>query len=210
MLNSFAFSGENRRRRVDKCVGHRLEFLGRYRNADGQLLEKNFGNFFNKYPFDGKESSRRKQCELKPIFKTLIQCATSRGAGCTLKWNLARQYFLSGLNDGSYDIRAKTFCSGYDAFATSEARGSVTDENLSLFVDVSAPKATQSLTLDRVLRIDYSEPINCPELSKSSMAYEVKRVKACDGDDLDDGSVSDERVYFNYTFQCTSDPLILW
>ena len=178
-------------------------------DADGQLLEKNFGNFFNKYPFDGKESSRRKQ--MQELFKLDIhdadsQCATSRGAGCTLKWNLARQYFLSGLNDGSYDIRAKTFCSGYDAFATSEVRGSVTDENLSLFVDVSAPKATQSLTLDRVLRIDYSEPINCPELSKSSMAYEVKRVKACDGDDLDDGSVSEERVYFNYTFQCTSDP----
>merc|ERR1712159_931627 len=178
-------------------------------DADGKLLEKTFGNFFNKYPFDGKESSRRKQ--MQELFKLDIgdadsQCATSRGAGCTLKWNLARQYFLSGLNDGSYEIRAKTFCSGYDAFATSEVRGSVTDENLSLFVDVSAPKATQSLTLDRVLRIDYSEPINCPELSKSSMAYEVKRVKACDGDDLDDGSVSDERVYFNYTFQCTSSP----
>ena len=26
------------------------------------------------------------------------------------------------------------------------------------------------------------------------------------GDDLDAGSVSDERVYFNYTFQCTSGP----
>merc|ERR1712159_929997 len=179
-------------------------------NADGQLLEKNFGNFFNKYPFDGKESSRRKQ--MQELFKLDIhdadsQCATSRGAGCTLKWNLARQYFLSGLNDGSYEIRAKTFCSGYDAFATSEVRGSVTDENLSLFVDVSAPVAKSTSTLDRVLSIDYSELITCPQLSTTaSMVYKIKHVKTCNGTAVEDGEISDEHVYFNYKFQCTSDP----
>ena len=134
------------------------------------------------------------------------QCATSRGAGCTLKWNLARQYFLSGLNDGEYEIRAKTFCSGYDAFATSEVRGSVTDENLSLFVDVSAPIAKSWSTHGRVFSIDYSEVITCPQLSKESMVYKIKRAKTCDGTAVEDGEISDEHVYFNYKFQCTSDP----
>ena len=64
---------------------------GKISRCHGQRIEKNFGNFFNKYPFDGKESSRRKQ--MQELFKLDIhdadsQCATSRGAGCTLKWNL--------------------------------------------------------------------------------------------------------------------------
>ena len=63
---------------------------------------------------------------------------------------LERQYFLNGFNDGEYEIRAKTFCSSYDA-ATSEVRGSVTGRKLkSLFVDVSAYIAKSWSTHGRI------------------------------------------------------------
>ena len=154
--------------------------------------------------------SKRKQ--LQELFQLDVvtsydaQCANSRSSGCSLKWDLERQYFLNGFNDGEYEIRAKTFCSGYDAFATSEVRGSVTDENLSLFVDVSAPIAKSWSTHGRVFSIDYSEVITCPQLSKESMVYEIKRVKACNGTAVKQGRISDEHVYFNYKLQCMSSP----
>ena len=46
-----------------------------------------------------------------------VHCESSRGQGCSFKWNIERQYFLNGLKDGEYEIRAKAFCSGYDSFA---------------------------------------------------------------------------------------------
>ena len=177
-------------------------------DTDGQLLEKNFTNFFNKYPFDGKESSRRKQ--MQELFKLDIgdadsQCATSRGAGCTLKWNLARQYFLSGLNDGSYEVRAKVFCSGYDSFATSEVRGSVTDEPLTLTVDLTPPEPISTHTLGRTFSISHTEPVRCPQLQPKSMPYKVTRVKDCDGNDVKNGEVTDEHVYLYFSFICMTD-----
>ena len=167
-------------------------------------------NFYEANPLDGTEKSRRKQ--LQELFKLDVetnydaQCAESRGNGCSLKWNLERQYFLNGFNDGEYEIRSKTFCSGYDAFATSEVRSSVTDENLRLFVDVKAPKATQTLTLDRVLRIEFTEKILCPQLNDKAMVYEIKHVKTCDGAAVENGKVSDTIVYGTYDFVCTNDP----
>jgi hypothetical protein len=80
----------------------------------------------------------------------------------------------------------------------------VTDENLSLLVDVSAPIAKSWSTHGRVFSVDYSELIKCPQLSKESMVYKIKRVKTCDGSAVEDGEISDEQVYFNYKFQCMS------
>ena len=166
--------------------------------------------FYKAYPLDAGVSKKREQQQelfkLDVITNFDAQCDNSRSSGCALKWNLERQYFLNGFNDGEYEVRAKTFCSGYDAFATFDVRGSVTDENLRLFVDVTSPTATQTSSLNRALRIDYSEKTACPQLSKSSMTYEIKRIKTCDGTAIDNGRVSDEHVYFNYIFKCTSDP----
>jgi len=176
-------------------------------DSEGQLVDKTFKSFFDKYSNDGTESSRRNQ--MQKLFKLDVvdsdsQCATSRGGGCSLKWNLARQYFLNGLNDGSYEVRAKVFCSGYDSFATSDVRGSVTDENLSLSVDVKPPKVKSWSIYGRVFSIDYSEPITCPQLQASAMTYEIKHVKYCNGTE-GKGKVNDEHVYFNYDFTCMTE-----
>ncbi|CAL6383485.1 unnamed protein product [Bathycoccus prasinos] len=177
--------------------------------------EKNMKNFYDANPIDHSSplsAIRSRRSQLQELFQLDVvtsydaQCANSRSSGCSLKWNLERQYFLNGFNDGEYEIRAKTFCSGYDAFATSEVRGSVTDENLSLIVDVSAPIAKSWSTYGRVFSVDYSELITCPQLSKESMAYKIKRVKTCDGTAVEDGEISDEHVYFNYKFQCMNSP----
>ena len=37
---------------------------------------------------------------------------------------------LTGLKDGIYEVRAKIFCSGYDALATQDVMSSVSDEKL--------------------------------------------------------------------------------
>ena len=136
----------------------------------------------------------------------LASCSTSRGAGCSQKWNLNRQYFLNGLKEGSWEIRAKVFCSGYDAFATSEVRGSVTDENLNLIADTKAPRPIAGEVYKNMVLVDFSEPITCPLLSSSDMAYSVTRTTDCDGNAVDDSedinAVSDNILVSHYDFEC--------
>jgi hypothetical protein len=136
----------------------------------------------------------------------LVSCSTSRGAGCSQKWNLNRQYFLNGLKEGSWEIRAKVFCSGYDAFATSEVRGSVTDDNLNLIADTKAPRPTAREVYENMVFVDFSEPITCPLLSSSDMAYSVTRTNDCDGNAVDSNeainAVSDNYLVSHYDFEC--------
>jgi hypothetical protein len=137
----------------------------------------------------------------------LVSCSTSRGAGCSQKWNLNRQYFLNGLKEGSWEIRAKVFCSGYDAFATSEVRGSVTDDNLNLIADVTEPTPIGREVFDYTVLVDFSEPTTCPQLSSSDMAYSVTRTKECNGTAVSDttsaiNKVSDEYLLSQYKFRC--------
>jgi len=177
--------------------------------VEDQSVEKTFRNFFEKYPYDKTEESRRKQAQA--LFKLDVgdadlQCATSRGEGCSLKWNLVRQYFLSGLNDGSYEVRAKVFCSGYDSFATSEVRGSVTDEPLSLEIDVTAPTAISTHVLGRTFSVAHTEPVRCPQLqSHSSMPYKITRVQDCEGYAVQNGEVEEVHIYSYYSFICMTD-----
>ena len=51
------------------------------------------------------------------------------------------------------------------AFATSKVKGSVTEENLNVVVDVTAPEITSVSVYNRLLTIDYSEPVTCPQLN---------------------------------------------
>jgi hypothetical protein len=119
---------------------------------------------------------------------------------------LNRQYFLNGLKEGSWEIRAKVFCSGYDAFATSEVRGSVTDENLNLIADTKAPRPIAGEVYKNMVLVEFSEPITCPLLSSSDMAYSVTRTTDCDGNAVDDSedinAVSDNILVSHYDFEC--------
>ena len=129
-------------------------------------------------------------------------CESARGQGCSFKWNIERQYFLNGLKDGEYEIRAKAFCSGYDSFAPMEVKGSETTENLNIVVDVVAPVATETSTLDHALRIDYSEPIVCPQFSIEHMTYEITQVETCAGDLVESGDIAVKDVYYKHKFVC--------
>jgi len=134
------------------------------------------------------------------------QCNSARGEGCNFKWNLQRQYFLNGLKDGSYEVRAKVFCSGYDSFATTDVKGSVTEENLNIIVDVSKPEPIEARMLHNRFTIDYSEPITCPQLQADHMAYAIKHVKKCDGTLIPSGGedVDKNNVFFHYKFACVN------
>jgi hypothetical protein len=131
-----------------------------------------------------------------------VQCKSSRGEGCSFKWNMERQYFLSGLKDGAWEIRAKVFCGGYDAFATSEIKGSVTEENLNVIVDVTPPKMTSVSVFDRIATLEYSEPVMCPQLNSDHMSFAVERVKTCSKNEVESGEISSSAVFFHYQFTC--------
>jgi len=136
-----------------------------------------------------------------------LQCSTARGEGCSFEWDLENQYFLNGLKDGPWEIRSKVFCSGYDSFATSDVRGSVTDENLNMIADVTKPISIEHKVYDNNLVVDFTESITCPQLSSSDMAYTVSRNKDCDGNAVSDSEadinkVSDAYLILHYTFQC--------
>ena len=80
-------------------------------------------------------------------------------SGCALSWNLTQQYFMNGLRDGAWEIRAKLFCSGYAAMAPMSVRGSTTEDNLSLLVDVTPPKPTEIRIQGRLVVVEYTEPV---------------------------------------------------
>merc|ERR1712132_61 len=88
---------------------------------------------------------------------------------------------MNGLRDGTWEIRAKVFCSGYDSFATSDVKYSTTEDNLNLIVDVNQPLAVDASVLNDVFKVVFSESLKCPQLSPSQMPYQIRRVKTCDG-----------------------------
>ena len=131
-------------------------------------------------------------------------CSASRSSGCAFNWDINNQYFFSGNNDGEYEIRSKIYCKGYDAFASSDVRGSVTDVNLKFLVDVEAPIVKDIVVVDRVVSIEYSEEVTCPQLSDKGIPYEIKRVGKCDGTSVsDEEKVSLTRIIADdYKFLC--------
>jgi hypothetical protein len=159
------------------------------------------GEWINAWTMVGKD---------KDIWKNDVEdedahCESARGQGCSFKWNIERQYFLNGLKDGEYEIRAKAFCSGYDSFAPMEVKGSETAENLNLVVDVVAPFALETSTLDHTFRIEYSEPIVCPQLSVERMTYEITQVETCAGDKVTSGDVAVKDIIYKHAFVCLTE-----
>ena len=133
-----------------------------------------------------------------------VQCDTARGQGCKLPWNIENQYFMNGLRDGTWEIRAKVFCSGYDSFAAAGVKYSSTEDNLNLIVDANQPLAVDASILNDVFKVDFSEPLACPQLAPSQMPYQIRHVKTCDGSNIDSnvGSFSAEAVINTFSFVC--------
>jgi hypothetical protein len=133
-----------------------------------------------------------------------VQCDTARGQGCKLPWNIENQYFMNGLRDGTWEIRAKVFCSGYDSFAAAGVKYSSTEDNLNLIVDVNQPLAVDASILNDVFKVDFSEPLACPQLAPSQMPYQIRHVKTCVGSNIDSnvGSFSAEAVINTFSFVC--------
>ena len=130
------------------------------------------------------------------------QCDSARGEGCAFKWNTERQHFLSGLKDGTWEVRAKVFCFGYDSFATSEVKQSVTEENLNVIIDVTSPEITSVSVYNRLVTIEYSELVKCPQLSAEHMSYTIERIETCEGDSVESGMVAASTVFSDYQFTC--------
>jgi len=131
-----------------------------------------------------------------------LQCSKARGEGCTFEWDLENQYFLNGLKDGPWEIRAKVFCSGYDSFATTDVRGSVTDDTLRMVADVTSPYPLSYGALGNVLFVDFSEEIECPQLTSDISPYSIARTADCDGNTVVNGTVSRTDILAHYTFDC--------
>jgi hypothetical protein len=134
-----------------------------------------------------------------------VQCDSARGKGCAFKWNTERQHFLSGLKDGTWEVRAKVFCSGYDSFATSEVKESVTEENLNVVVDVTSPEIISVSEFNRIVTIEYSEPVICPQLNVDHMSYTIERMRTCEGDSVQSGLVPSSAVFSHYQFSCIAE-----
>ncbi|CAL6300661.1 unnamed protein product [Bathycoccus prasinos] len=131
-----------------------------------------------------------------------LQCSEARGEGCSFEWDLENQYFLNGLKDGPWEIRAKVFCSGYDSFATTDVRGSVTDDTLYMIADVTSPYPSSHEVYGSVLFVDFSEEIACPQLDSDASAYSISRTADCDGNAVADGTVSSADILLHYDFRC--------
>ena len=131
-----------------------------------------------------------------------LQCSNARGEGCSFEWDLENQYFLNGLKDGPWEIRAKVFCSGYDSFATADVRGSVTDDTLNMIADVTAPYPLSHEVYGNVIAVDFSEEITCPQLDTEVSAYSIARSADCYGNAVADGTVSSSTILLHYTFRC--------
>jgi len=130
-------------------------------------------------------------------------------SGCDLSWDLTQQYFMNGLRDGTWEIRAKIFCSGYEAMAPMSVRGSTTEENLSLLVDVTPPKPTEIRIQGGLVIVEYTEPVECPQLEADKQIYSVTKSEDCKGVGSTD-SVSWTDLTLKYQFRCISDKMNAW
>ena len=108
------------------------------------------------------------------------------------------------MKDGPWEIRAKVFCSGYDSFATTDVRGSVTDDTLYMIADVTSPYPSSLEVFGNVLFVDFSEEIACPQLDSDVSPYSISRTADCDGNAVADGTVSSADILLHYDFRCLS------
>lgn len=137
-----------------------------------------------------------------------VTCGHST-SGCGLSWNLTKQYFMNGLRDGSWEIRAKIFCSGGAVEAPMSVFGSTTKENLNLVVDVTSPKPIALSVMDKLFVVEYTEPVICPQLKTDEEIYQVTRIEDCDGNTTKE-VIDWTTILLQYSFRCIEDKINAW
>ncbi|CAL6314626.1 unnamed protein product [Bathycoccus prasinos] len=137
-----------------------------------------------------------------------VTCGHST-SGCGLSWNLTKQYFMNGLRDGSWEIRAKIFCSGGAITAPMSVFGSTTKENLNLVVDVTSPKPIALSVMDKLFVVEYTEPVICPQLKTDEEIYQVTRIEDCDGNTTKE-VIDWTTILLQYSFRCIEDKINAW
>ena len=89
--------------------------------------------------------------------------------------------------------------------APMSVRGSTTEDNLSLLVDVTPPKPTEIRIQGRLVIVEYTEPVECPQLKASKQIYNVRKYMNCNGDASNNDAVSWTDLTLKYQFRCISD-----
>jgi len=93
--------------------------------------------------------------------------------------------------------------------APMSVRGSTTEENLSLLVDVTPPKPTEIRIQGGLVIVEYTEPVECPQLEADKQIYSVTKSEDCKGVGSTD-SVSWTDLTLKYQFRCISDKMNAW
>jgi hypothetical protein len=116
---------------------------------------------------------------------------------------------MNGLRDGSWEIRAKIFCSGGAVEAPMSVFGSTTKENLNLVVDVTSPKPIALSVMDKLFVVEYTEPVICPQLKTDEEIYQVTRIEDCDGNTTKE-VIDWTTILLQYSFRCIEDKINAW
>jgi len=109
-----------------------------------------------------------------------LLCETSRGDGCAFDWKLDNlmDNLMTGSRDGTYEVRAKTFCASGDVLAHEDVHEYVSDETFTFSVDTASPLVQQRAhdSTARTVSVSFTEEIEC---SKARVTILQKFDGAC-------------------------------
>jgi hypothetical protein len=89
-------------------------------------------------------------------------------------------------------------------------RGSTTEENLNLVVDVTSPQPITLNVMDKLFIVEYTEPVMCPQLKTDEEIYQVTRIEDCDGNTDNEGKIKWTTILLQYSFRCIEDKMNAW
>jgi len=114
--------------------------------------------------------------------------------GGLFKWNINDNKLLSGFNDGEYEVRAKSFCTG-GSNAIPSTQFAITSEVLTLVVDTTPPLALRrDVYDDYTYSIVFSEAIDCSNIALSLTKTNSRCAGDAEGDEMSLEQTSVESV----------------
>ena len=113
-----------------------------------------------------------------------VNLKTNFTKGESFKWNINDDRLLSGFNDGEYEVRAKSFCTG-GSNAIPSTQYAVTSEVLMLVVDTAPPLALRrDVYDDYTYSIIFSEAIDCSNIALNLTKTNSRCAGDADGDEM--------------------------